>query len=414
MECPYCGALLPDDASFCSECGSPLATPSPTAPVPEDPYTTPQTVSQSPAFSWRDGEAATAATVELPKADAASKADEQPLTAPGASELAVPESDSDATRVVDSLSDFGTTIEDAETESAYHADFGSTPLSEEEQLEQDRESLKTAKAEYKLARKRLGKSYAPAIAAGVIVVAALCAGTGWAGYSYGLAHPQNTEQIQKLKEQLESSKDELKKTQDDLDQTKADLKDANAELKTASKNGEDASSDAEGSSTTGNATSSTTTTSGSTAKLNIDKPTSFANTTWRGALKETGNSWGHTCYGASKNDLVIVFKSISDSGEAVADISATLHAHDTYNAEKTVSQSDGDVYRTYTDVTGTFVRNKGFEFSLPVEEEGCDLTVAGVPKKKNGKYYLNTTVESGDGAVNMGTRITDSFELLIS
>lgn len=411
MECPNCGALLPDDASFCSECGSPLAAPSPTASAPEDPYTTPQTVSQSPAFSWRDGEAATAATVELPKADAASKADEQPVTAPGASEPAVPESDLDATRVVDPLSDFGTTIEDAETEPAYHADLGSTPLSEKEQLEQDRESLKTAKAEYKLARKRLSKSYAPAIAAGVIVVAALCAGTGWAGYSYGLAHPQNTEQIQKLKKQLESSKDELTKTQDELDQTKSDLKDAKAELKTASKNGEDASSDAEDSSTTGNATSST---SGSTAKINIDKPTSFANTTWRGTLKETTGSWGHTCYGASKNDLVIVFKSISDSGEVVADISATLHAHDTYNAEKTVAQSDGDDYRTYTDVTGTFVKNKGFEFSLPVEEEDCDLTVTGVPKKKNGKYYLNTKVESGDSAVNMGTGITDSFELMIS
>lgn len=414
MECPYCGALLPDDASFCSECGSPLADAVPAASAPEDPYTTPQTVSQSPAFSWRDGEAATAATVELPKTDDAPLADSQPAPSSAAPEPTAPEPDPAATRVADPLSDFGTTIDDVETQPAYHADLDSTPLSEEEQLEQDRESLKTAKAEYKLARKRLGKSYAPAIAAGVIVVAALCAGTGWAGYSYGLAHPQNTEQIQKLKEQLESSKDELKKTQDDLDQTKADLKDAKAELKTASKNGEDTSSDAEGSSTTGNATSSTTTTSGSTAKLNIDKPTSFANTTWRGALKETGNSWGHTCYGASKNDLVIVFKSISDSGEAVADISATLHAHDTYNAEKTVSQSDGDVYRTYTDVTGTFVRNKGFEFSLPVEEEGCDLTVAGVPKKKNGKYYLNTTVESGDGAVNMGTRITDSFELLIS
>ena len=409
MECPYCGALLPDDASFCSECGSPLADAAPAASAPEDPYTTPQTVSQSPAFSWRDGEAATAATVELPKTGDAPLADSQPTPS-----SAAPESDPAATRVADPLSGFGTTIDDVETQPAYHADLDSTPLSEEEQLEQDRESLKTAKAEYKLARKRLGKSYAPAIAAGVIVVAALCAGTGWAGYSYGLAHPQNTEQIQKLKEQLESSKDELKQTQDDLDQTKADLKDAKAELKTASKNGEDASSDAEGSSTTGNATSSTTTTSGSTAKLDIDKPTSFANTTWRGTLKETGNSWGHTCYGASKNDLVIVFKSISDSGEAVADISATLHAHDTYNAEKTVSQSDGDVYRTYTDVTGTFVRNKGFEFSLPVEEEDCDLTVAGVPKKKNGKYYLNTTVESGDGAVNMGTRITDSFELLIS
>lgn len=411
MECPNCGALLPDDASFCSECGSPLAAPSPTVPAPEDPYTTPQTVSQSPAFSWRDGEAATAATVELPKADAVSKADEQPVTAPGASEPAVPESDLDATRVVDPLSDFGTTIEDAETEPAYHADLGSTPLSEKEQLEQDRESLKTAKAEYKLARKRLGKSYAPAIAAGVIVVAALCAGTGWAGYSYGLAHPQNTEQIQKLKKQLESSKDELTKTQDELDQTKSDLKDAKAELKTAGKNGEDASSDAADSSTTGNATSST---SGSTAKINIDKPASFANTTWRGALKETSGSWGHTCYGGSKNDLVIVFKSISDSGQVVADISATLHAHDTYNAEKTIDHSDGDDYRTYTDVTGTFVKNKGFEFSLPVEEEDCDLTVTGVPKKKNGKYYLDTEVVSRDSAVNMGTSITDSFELLIS
>ncbi len=207
----------------------------------------------------------------------------------------------------------------------------------------------------------------------------------WLGELFiSLAHPQNTEQIQKLKKQLESSKDELTKTQDELDQTKSDLKDAKAELKTASKNGEDASSDAEDSSTTGNATSSTTTTSGSTAKINIDKPTSFASTTWRGTLKETSGSWGHTCYGASKNDLVILFKSVSDSGEVVADISATLHAHDTYNAEKTVAQSDGDDFRTYTDVTGTFVRNKGFEFSLPVEEEGCELTVSGVPKKKNG------------------------------
>lgn len=414
MECPYCGALLPDDASFCSECGSPLADAASAASAPEDPYTTPQTVSQSPAFSWRDGEAATAATVELPKTDDAPLVDSQPTPSSAAPEPTAPDPDPAATRVADPLSDFGTTIDDVETQPAYHADLDSTPLSEEEQLEQDRESLKTAKAEYKLARKRLGKSYAPAIAAGVIVVAALCAGTGWAGYSYGLAHPQNTEQIQKLKKQLESSKDELKKTQDDLDQTKADLKDAKAELKTASKSGEDASSEAKGSSTTGNATSSTTTTSGSTAKLDIDKPTTFANTTWRGALKETSNSWGHTCYGASKNDLVIVFKSISDSGETVADISATLHAHDTYNAEKTVSQSDGDDYRTYTDVTGTFVRNKGFEFSLPVEEEGCELTVTGVPKKKNGKYYLDTEVVSRDGAVNMGTGISDTFELLIS
>lgn len=409
MECPYCGALLPDDASFCSECGSPLAAPSPAAPVPEDPYTTPQTVSQSPAFSWRDGEAATAATVELPKADAASETDEQPVTAPGASEPTAPESDSDATRVVDPLSDFGTTIEDAETEPAYHADLGSAPLSEEEQLEQDRESLKTAKAEYKLARKRLGKSYAPAIAAGVIVVAALCAGTGWAGYSYGLANPQNTEQIQKLKKQLESSKDELTKTQDELDQTKADLKDAKAELKAVNKDGEDGGENAAGASKAGD--SSTT---GDASKVNIDKPTTFANTTWRGALKETSGSWGKTCYGGSKNDLVIVFKSISDSGQAIADISATLHAHDTYNAEKTIDHSDGDDYRTYTDVTGTFVRNKGFEFSLPVEEEDCELTVTGVPKKKSGKYYLVTEVVSRDSAVNMGTSISDSFELMIS
>lgn len=406
MECPYCGALLPDDASFCSECGSPLADAAPAASAPEDLYTTPQTVSQSPAFSWRDGEAATAATVELPKTDDTPLTDSQPTPS-----SAAPEPDPAATRVVDPLSDFGTTIDDVETQPAYHADLDSTPLSEEEQLEQDRESLKTAKAEYKLARKRLGKSYAPAVAAGVIVVAALCAGTGWAGYSYGLAHPQDTEQIQKLKKQLESSKDELTKTQDELDQTKSDLKDAKAELKTASKNSEDTSSDAEDSSTTGNATSST---SGSTAKINIDKPTSFANTTWRGTLKETSGSWGHTCYGASKNDLVIVFKSISDSGQAIADISATLHAHDTYNAEKTIDHSDGDDYRTYTDVTGTFVRNKGFEFSLPVEEEDCELTVTGVPKKKNGKYYLVTEVVSRDSAVNMGTSISDSFELMIS
>ena len=336
-------------------------------------------------------------------------ADAQPVADSNASSSAAPEPEPVATRVAGPLSDFGTTIDDVETEPAFHADLGSTPLSEKEQLAQDRESLKTAKAEYRLARKRLGKSYAPAIAAGIIAVAALCAGTGWAGYSYGLAHPQNTEQIQKLKKQLKSSGDSLKETQDELDQTKADLKDAKAELKAVNKDGEDGGENAAGASKAGD--SSTT---GDASKVNIDKPTTFVNTTWRGALKETSGSWGKTCYGGSKNDLVIVFKSISDSGQAIADISATLHAHDTYNAEKTIDHSDGDDYRTYTDVTGTFVRNKGFEFSLPVEEEGCDLTVTGVPKKKNGKYYLNTTVESGDGAVTMGTRITDSFELLIS
>lgn len=411
MECPYCGALLPDDACFCSECGSPLdaPAPAPAAPAPKDPYTTPQTVSQSPAFSWRDGEAATAGTVELPKTGDASVADAQPVADSNASSSAAPEPEPVATRVVGPLSDFGTTIDDVETEPAFHADLGSTPLSEKEQLAQDRESLKTAKAEYRLARKRLGKSYAPAIAAGVIAVAALCAGTGWAGYSYGLAHPQNTEQIQKLKKQLKSSGDSLKETQDELDQTKADLKDAKAELKAVNKDGEDGGENAAGASKAGD--SSTT---GDASKVNIDKPTTFANTTWRGALKETSGSWGKTCYGGSKNDLVIVFKSISDSGQAIADISATLHAHDTYNAEKTIDHSDGDDYRTYTDVTGTFVRNKGFEFSLPVEEEDCELTVTGVPKKKNGKYYLVTEVVSRDSAVNMGTSISDSFELMIS
>lgn len=82
--------------------------------------------------------------------------------------------------------------------------------------------------------------------------------------------------------------------------------------------------------------------------------------------------------------------------------------------KKTIDHSDGDDYRTYTDVTGTFVRNKGFEFSLPVEEEDCELTVTGVPKKKNGKYYLDAEVVSRDSAVNMGTSISDSFELMIS
>lgn len=409
MECPYCGALLPDDACFCSECGSPLDAPAPAAPAPKDPYTTPQTVSQSPAFSWRDGEAATAGTVELPKTGDASVADAQPVADSNASSSAAPEPEPVATRVAGPLSDFGTTIDDVETEPAFHADLGSTPLSEKEQLAQDRESLKTAKAEYRLARKRLGKSYAPAIAAGIIAVAALCAGTGWAGYSYGLAHPQNTEQIQKLKKQLKSSGDSLKETQDELDQTKADLKDAKAELKAVNKDGEDGGENAAGASKAGD--SSTT---GDASKVNIDKPTTFVNTTWRGALKETSGSWGKTCYGGSKNDLVIVFKSISDSGQAIADISATLHAHDTYNAEKTIDYSDGDDYRTYTDVTGTFVRNKGFEFSLPVEDDDCDLTVTGVPKKKNGKYYLVTEVVSRDSAVNMGTSISDSFELMIS
>lgn len=409
MECPYCDALLPDDACFCSECGSPLDAPAPAAPAPKDPYTTPQTVSQSPAFSWRDGEAATTGTVELPKTGDASVADAQPVADSNASSSAAPEPEPVATRVVGPLSDFGTTIDDVETEPAFHADLGSTPLSEKEQLAQDRESLKTAKAEYRLARKRLGKSYAPAIAAGVIAVAALCAGTGWAGYSYGLAHPQNTEQIQKLKKQLKSSGDSLKETQDELDQTKADLKDAKAELKAVNKDGEDGGENAAGASKAGD--SSTT---GDASKVNIDKPTTFANTTWRGALKETSGSWSKTCYGGSKNDLVIVFKSISDSGQAIADISATLHAHDTYNAEKTIDHSDGDDYRTDTDVTGTFVRDKGFEFSLPVEDDDCDLTVTGVPKKKNGKYYLVTEVVSRDSAVNMGTSISDSFELMIS
>ncbi len=371
-----------------------------------DPYTTPQTVTQSPSYSYREDEAATEETMELPDSNAY-----QPESS---SDSSLDEAAADTTRVQsDPLSGFGTTIEDAVTEPAFHAD--TTPLTEEEQLAQDRESLKTAKAEYKLARKRLGKSYAPAIALGIIAVGALCCGTGWAAYSYAQDHPQNASMVQKLQKQIKSSDAKLKKTQDELEQAKSDLKDAKAELKAANKsNKSDDSADGSGSmdSSTSGSTSTNTASAGDTSKLDIDKPTTFTGT-WRGALKSTDNSWGHTCYGASKNDLVINFKSIDDSGQATADISATLHAHDTYDAEKTVDQSDGDSYQTYTDVTGTFTRGKGFEFSLPVED-GCALTITGVPKKKNGKYYLITTVDSQDSNAKMGTRIKDSFELQLS
>lgn len=428
MECPFCGASLPDDASFCPECGSPLHADAPasasgfhpdfasekTASPDEDkttvvspaaaadPYTTPQTVTQSPAYSWREGEVSSDETVKLPQADAAPAADGV------AAASAAPAS---AAGADDPLAGFGTTIEDAVTEPAFHAD--TAPLTEEEQLEQDRESLKTAKAEYKLARKRLGKSYAPAIALGVIAVFALCASTGWAAYSYAQEHPQNASQVQKLQKQLKTSDGKLKDAQDELKQAKSDLKDAKAELKAAKKS-TDTGGTATDSSSSSDPTSTSTSSTGDTSKLNIDKPTTFTGT-WRGALKETTGSWGKTCYGGSKNDLVITFKKIDESGQTTADISATLHAHDTYSMEgTTVDQSDGDGYKTYTDVTGTFTKGKGFEFDLPVEEDGCSLQVSGVPKKKNGRYYLDVKAVSGDSAVSMGTTITDKFELELS
>ena len=142
MECPVCGALLPDDAAFCPECGSPVTVDassfrpdyhsespieSEAAPATDgaDPYTTPQTVTQSPSYSYREDEAATEETVKLPDSDAY-----QPESSFDSS---MDEAAADTTCVQsDPLSGFGTTIEDAVTEPAFHAD--TTPLTEEEQL----------------------------------------------------------------------------------------------------------------------------------------------------------------------------------------------------------------------------------------------------------------------------------------
>ena len=101
----------------------------------------------------------------------------------------------------------------------------SASLSEKEQLAQDEEAYKTAEAEYKRARERLGKSYAPMVALIVVVWLLGCAASAGGMYFYLQAHPQNDATVERLatsKEEVESLKTRLKAAKAKATSGKAD------------------------------------------------------------------------------------------------------------------------------------------------------------------------------------------------
>lgn len=133
----------------------------------------------------------------------------------------------------------------------------SASLSEKEQLAQDEEAYKTAEAEYKRARERLGKSYAPMVALIVVVWLLGCAASAGGMYFYLQAHPQNDATVERLQKQLATSKEEVESLKTRLKAAKAKATSGKAD-ETGSSSAAGAAGDVSAASSSGASTIDTT------------------------------------------------------------------------------------------------------------------------------------------------------------
>lgn len=243
MNCPSCGAPLEDGARFCGICGSSIpegvATASRAARTPQTPAT-PNTATMSAQDIWAAN--------------------------------GVP------TKEYNSLASGGYATPETVSSAASQEGFIAT------------DEFKRAKADYKSARKKAGKSATPKIIAiAVVVLVAIIVGAIGA---YTILNPQ----VQSLQQQLDDAQSQL---------------------------GE--------SNSTSNSSSTTTTGNSSTSNYSVLVGT------WTGQLQ---SSAVYNCYGGQATPLTINVKSVDDVGNATVDLTLLFHGHEDPNNTSTTTTGD--------------------------------------------------------------------------
>lgn len=374
MKCAHCGAELPEGSAFCTSCGSkvePRAQETAQAPIspqaPDDGYQTPE-ATPVPA-AWQTPSSSSVA----PDAAAPSTAQGAPLT---------------ETRVAPAVED--------------------TAASREEGERRDDEEYRRAKQAYKEARKNAGKSYMPAIAAGVVVAILLSAtSAGAAGYYVKQSTEPDVAKVQELTDQLNDANEQIESLKSQL-----------ADAKKAASSASSAASSTSGSTSTGSSASTgsdATSTSGTASSVDLSRPETFVGT-WQGKLTATEWTSGTNCYGGDKNPAVIKITNVNSStGQVTLDASLTYHGHTNEGASGSSATIDGDDYETYTGITGT-LKNDTLTFDVPLAQSSGDTKSLKVEAKfaRSGgevKMTLDTRSAFQPSGHLSSFAVHDTFEL---
>ena len=356
MKCAHCGAELPEGSAFCTSCGSKVepsaqvAAQAPSSPqMPSDAYQTPEATPVPSA--WQ----APASTAQAPDATAAQPPENAPLT---------------ETRVSPAVEDTATSREEGER--------------------RDDEEYRRAKEAYKEARKNAGKSYMPAIAAGVVVAILLSAtSAGAAGYYVKQATEPDAAKVQELTDQLNDANEQI-------ESLKSQLADAKKAASSASSTSSSAtgSTSTESSASTGSDSSSS---AGAASSVDLSRPETFVGT-WQGKLTATEWTSGTNCYGGDKNPAVIKITNVNSStGQVTLDASLTYHGHTNEGASGSSATIDGDDYETYTGITGT-LKNDTLTFDVPLTQSSGDtksLKVEAKFARSGGEVKMTLDTRSG-------------------
>ena len=253
----------------------------------------------------------------------------------------------------------------------------------------DLAELERTRQAYKAARKRLGMSYAPRVAAAV--VAGLLLFGGGAGGMYLLLNDGGAS-AKESAEKMSALQDELDKTKEELEDAKAELaevkEDTSSETNDNSKKGDDGDSSA-----------------------SYD-PTSLVGT-WTGKFKETQSHMGENCLFGRNNPAKLVVKNWDpDTKIFDANLTVAYHGHDTSDIGAQVQTVPGDEVKEYKNISGTIEFNGmatwNFKINDEDEQQTVDITLE-VEGLDDGNISAEMIVRSYFNA--LVPQVTDTYEL---
>ena len=266
----------------------------------------------------------------------------------------------------------------------------------------DREELERTQAAYRAARKKLGLSYAPQVAAAV-VAGLLLFGAG-AGGMYVLlggntdarASEQQAEGLQEKLEKAEEKNETLVKR---LDKSKSDLVRLRGELseeRAKAAAGEGDSNDA----------------AAETAKNDSVAGAGSLDGTWTGTFTQTHAGHGENCLFGRDNPVKLTVKNWDASTRIFgADLTVAYHGHRTNDILSQTKTVEGDVVKTFPALSGTVDSQGDVTWTLPVDGSTghtlfVRLEVSGIDERD---ITMKMTVESYYD--DMVVQVRDSYDL---
>lgn len=262
----------------------------------------------------------------------------------------------------------------------------------------DLAELERARQAYRAARKRLGMSYAPRVAAAV-VAGLLLFGAGGGGM-YLLLNGEGAG-AQEDAEKIASLQDELDKTKDKLEDATSELKDLKSKDNAKDKDGDESASDSKAAAA-----------SESSSKSAAYDPASLVGT-WTGTFEDTQSLMGEDCLFGRSNPAKLVVKTWNpDTRIFDADLTVAYHGHYTKDIGAQTQTVAGDAVQEYKNISGTIESNGMATWNFTIDgqdaQHAVDVTLE-VEGIDEGSISAKMIVRSYFGA--LVEQVKDTYEL---